>query len=113
MGGFEHTTNVDAALSRLVKEVMPAVWRDLGDVSVTIVGSAPPPEVEALASPLVDVTGWMEDLHPLLSLQAHGGSTSLWRRLKGKITQALAVGLPVVTTSIGAEGIEDSENRAC
>ena len=32
-GGFEHPPNVDAAL-RLVKEVMPVVWRELGDVQV-------------------------------------------------------------------------------
>ncbi len=42
VGGFQHPPNVDAAVS-LVKEVMPEVWRELGDVRVTIVGSHPPP----------------------------------------------------------------------
>lgn len=112
VGGFQHPPNIDAAVS-LVKEVMPAVWRALGDVRVTIVGSHPPPDVQALASPRVDVTGWVEDLQPLL-----GGARLMVAPLrygagmKGKITQALSVGLPVVTTPIGAEGLE-REDEDC
>ncbi len=111
VGGFEHTPNVDAAI-RLVRDVMPVVWRDLGDVQVTIVGSAPPPEVKALASPLVDVTGWVEDLQPLLDQsRLMVAPLRYGAGIKGKITQSLAVGLPVVTTSIGAEGLEDQEEQ--
>jgi GT2 family glycosyltransferase/SAM-dependent methyltransferase len=106
VGGFEHPPNTGAAL-RLVKEVMPAVWRELGDVQVTIVGPDPPPEVQALGGPLVEVTGWIEDLRPLLD-QARLMVAPLCygAGLKGKVTQALAVGLPVVTTPVGAEGID-------
>jgi O-antigen biosynthesis protein len=106
VGGFEHPPNVDAAV-RLVKDVMPSVWAKLGSIKVTIAGPSAPPEVEALASPLVDVVGWVEDLQPLLR-----GSRLLLAPLrygaglKGKVTQCLAVGLPVVTTSIGSEGLE-------
>ncbi|HEX4114942.1 MAG TPA: glycosyltransferase [Solirubrobacteraceae bacterium] len=110
VGGFEHPPNTGAAL-RLVKEVMPAVWRELGDVSVTIVGPDPPPEVQALAGPMVEVTGWVEDLKPLLDGAKLMVAPLLYGAgLKGKVTQALAVGLPVVTTPIGAEGIEGSED---
>ena len=38
VGGFEHPPNIDAAVC-LVNDVMPAVWRELGEVQVTIVGS--------------------------------------------------------------------------
>jgi GT2 family glycosyltransferase/SAM-dependent methyltransferase len=111
VGGFQHPPNVDAAVS-LIKEIMPAVWRALGDVRVTIVGSNPPPEVQVLASSRVDVTGWVEDLQPLLDgarlmlAPLHYGAG-----MKGKITQALSVGLPVVTTPIGAEGLEGHEEE--
>jgi GT2 family glycosyltransferase/SAM-dependent methyltransferase/glycosyltransferase involved in cell wall biosynthesis len=110
VGGFEHPPNIDAAV-RLVKGVMPSVWRELGDVSVTIVGAKPPPEVQSLSAPLVDVLGWVENLGPLLEKSklmvvplGYGAG------LKGKITQSLAVGLPVVTTPIGAEGFEDASD---
>jgi GT2 family glycosyltransferase/SAM-dependent methyltransferase/glycosyltransferase involved in cell wall biosynthesis len=109
VGGFEHPPNTGAAVS-LVKEIMPAVWRVLGDVPVTIVGSNPPPEVRALAGPLVDVTGWIEDLAPLLeSARLMAAPLHYGAGLKGKVTQALAVGLPVVTTAIGAEGLKDPD----
>jgi len=111
VGGFEHTPNIDAAV-RLVKEVMPAIWRDIGDVQVTIVGSVPPPEVTALASPLVDVTGWVEDLQPLFEKsRLMVAPLRYGAGIKGKITQSLAVGLPVVTTPIGAEGLDDHDEQ--
>ncbi len=111
VGGFEHQPNVDAAIC-LVRDVMPTVWRELGDVQVTIVGPHAPSEVQTLASPLVDVAGWIDDLQPLLE-----GSRLMVAPLrygagmKGKITQALAAGLPVVTTSIGAEGLEGHDEE--
>jgi len=106
VGGFAHPPNVDAAI-RLVRDIMPTVWRELGDVTVTIVGSDPPPSVCALASPLVDVAGWVENLQPTLdSARLLVAPLSYGAGLKGKITQCLAVGLPVVTTTIGADGID-------
>jgi GT2 family glycosyltransferase/SAM-dependent methyltransferase len=106
VGGFEHPPNIEAALA-LVQEVMPLVWRELPDTHVTIVGADPTPEIEALAGPLVDVTGWVQDLDPLLSSSsALVAPLSYGAGLKGKVTQALAEGLPVVTTSIGAEGLD-------
>jgi GT2 family glycosyltransferase/SAM-dependent methyltransferase len=112
VGGFEHVPNVDAAI-RLVKEVMPAVWGELGDVQVTIVGPSAPPEVQALASPQVDVVGWVEDLRPLLEhSRLMVAPLRYGAGLKGKVTQCLAVGLPVVTTSIGAEGLVSTDGGA-
>ena len=109
VGGFAHPPNIDTAV-RLVKDVMPAVWRELGDVQVTIAGPHPPPEVQALASPMVDVTGWIEDLRPLLDrARLMVAPLRYGAGLKGKVTQALAVGLPVATTPIGAEGVDDPD----
>jgi glycosyltransferase involved in cell wall biosynthesis len=109
VGGFEHPPNIDAAIC-LVKDVMPIIWRELGDVKVTIVGSHPPTEVQKLVAPLVDVAGWVEDLQPLLDQsRLMVAPLSYGAGLKGKVTQALAVGLPVVTTPIGAEGLEGQE----
>jgi GT2 family glycosyltransferase/SAM-dependent methyltransferase/glycosyltransferase involved in cell wall biosynthesis len=106
LGGFEHIPNVDAAI-RLVTEVMPEVWRELGDVELTIVGSLPPPEVLALASSRVEVAGWVEDLDPLLArARLMVAPLRFGAGVKGKITQCLAVGLPVVTTSVGVEGLD-------
>jgi GT2 family glycosyltransferase/SAM-dependent methyltransferase len=106
IGGFEHPPNVDAAM-RLVGGVMPRVWRELGDVPVTIIGPLAPPEVQALGSPLVEVAGWVADVDPLFDgAAAMVAPLNYGAGLKGKVTQALAAGLPVVTTPIGAEGLD-------
>jgi glycosyltransferase involved in cell wall biosynthesis len=107
LGSFKHPPNVDAVL-RLVKDVMPQVWTVRRDLRLTIVGSNPPAEVQGLASPRVDVAGWIEDLRPLLDRsRLLVAPLRYGAGLNGKITQCLALGLPVVTTPIGAEGIDE------
>ena len=106
VGGFRHSPNVDAALF-FCRQVLPLVRRSLPDVTVTIVGHAPPKEVQALASANVTVTGWVPHVEPYLA--SHCISIAPLRfgaGLKGKIVEAMGAGLPVVTTSVGAEGME-------
>jgi O-antigen biosynthesis protein len=112
VGGFEHPPNADA-VTYLVREIMPRVWQSRADISVTVVGGSAPPEVENLASSRVHIKGWVADLRPMLQ----GARTMVvpvryGAGVKGKITQGLAAGLPVVTTQVGAEGLDghDGEN---
>jgi GT2 family glycosyltransferase/SAM-dependent methyltransferase/glycosyltransferase involved in cell wall biosynthesis len=111
VGGFAHDPNVDAVL-HLVRVIMPLVWREMPGVGLTVVGANPPEEVRALASSGVAVPGWVEDLRPLLA-----GSVGLVAPLrygagvKGKVTEALGAGLPVVTTPLGAEGLGAVDGR--
>jgi glycosyltransferase involved in cell wall biosynthesis len=105
VGGFEHPPNADAALV-LVQSVMPHVWERLGDVPVVIAGSKPTAEIQALASSTVDVTGWVEDLDPLIDgARVMAAPLRYGAGMKGKVTQSLGAGLPVVTTPTGAEGL--------
>jgi len=111
VGGFEHPPNADAVL-QLVREVMPLVWKRLGDVPVTIAGSKPTDEVKALASEHVDIAGWVEDLQPLLNRsRLLAAPLRFGAGMKGKITQSLGAGLPVVTTPTGAEGLGVEDGR--
>ncbi len=111
IGGFEHTPNVEAA-QRLVEHVMPLVWARNPEVKVTLIGGSVPAEVQELASSRVDVAGWMENVEPLFgSALAMVAPLSYGAGLKGKVTQALAQGLPVVTTPIGAEGLDGGDER--
>ena len=111
VGGFEHPPNVDA-VTFLVREVMPLVWNMVGEMPVTIVGASPSREVEELAGSRVDVRGWVADLTPLLeSARAMVVPVRFGAGVKGKITQGMAAGLPVVTTPVGAEGLEGVDNE--
>jgi glycosyltransferase involved in cell wall biosynthesis len=112
VGGFEHTPNIDAVL-RLVTGVMPVIWEMLPDVTLRIVGAAAPPQIEALASDRVEILGWVRDLDPLLdAARVTVAPLSYGAGMKGKITQALAFGLPVVTTPVGAEGLTGEPGEA-
>ena len=105
IGGFEHTPNTEGAV-RLVRRVMPRVWSELGDVPVTIVGGSVTPAVRALASGRVQIAGWVPDVDPLFdAARVMVAPLSYGAGLKGKVTQSLALGLPVVTTPVGAEGL--------
>ena len=106
VGSFGHPPNTDAARF-LVESVMPLVWSALPGAQLTIVGPDPPEEVLDLASPAVQVAGWVPDLDALLSrMRLMVAPLRYGAGMKGKVTQSLAAGLPVVTTRVGAEGLE-------
>jgi len=109
VGGFEHAPNGDAVLF-FCREVLPLIREAVPDVIVTIVGDAPPEEVRALASDTVKVTGWVPEVKPYLD--SHVVSIAPLRfgsGMKGKVGEAMANGLPVVATTIAAEGMELSD----
>lgn len=104
VGGFGHRPNIDAVLY-FVKDVLPLIRSRLPTINLTIVGNAPPPEVQALQGEGVRITGYVADTLPYLRASRvsiaplrYGGG------MKGKVGEAMAAGLPVVTTTIGAEG---------
>jgi glycosyltransferase involved in cell wall biosynthesis len=107
VGGFQHAPNADAVLW-FVREVLPQLRRVVPDVEVVMVGDCPPPEIRKLEeSPGVRATGYVPDTTPYLD--AAWVSIAPLRYgagMKGKVGEAMAAGLPVVTTSIGAEGME-------
>lgn len=107
VGQLGWTPNVDGALW-LGRRVWPLVRAARPDARLLLVGREPAPAVRDLAGPDVEVTGTVRDVQPFLAqarctvapLLAGGGS-----RLK--ILESLAAGRPVVSTSVGAEGLDD------
>ncbi len=104
IGGFKHEPNIDGA-RWLVEEIMPLVWAEIPELVVTLLGSDPPENVLDLAGPQVIVPGFIRDVSPYFRrARIFAGSLRYGAGIKGKIGQALAFGVPVVTTQIGAEG---------
>jgi glycosyltransferase involved in cell wall biosynthesis len=105
VGGYQHVPNVDAVLY-FVKEILPLLKEKIPDVKFYAVGSNPPEEILNLASPDVEITGYVEDLTSLLNkMRISVAPLRYGAGIKGKIGTALAAGLPSVATRIAAEGM--------
>jgi GT2 family glycosyltransferase/SAM-dependent methyltransferase len=105
IGGFNHPPNVDAAIW-LVREVMPLVWASHGQALVHLVGAYAPDEIRALAGPQVDVAGHVPALATMFArCRVSINPLRFGAGVKGKILDSLDANLPVVTTSVGNEGI--------
>lgn len=112
VGYYQNLNNVDSVVW-FAKKVFPLVLQRVPGATFTIIGAGTPSPVRALAQSNILVTGFVEDVRPLVQkasvfvvpLRAGSGT-----RLK--ILEAMAMGKPVVSTSIGAEGLEvtDGEN---
>jgi O-antigen biosynthesis protein len=111
VGGFRHQPNVDA-LKYFVEQILPKIKIYSPEMLIKVVGTGLDVSlVNLLKSVEVDYLGRVDDLGEIYRqsrvviapLVSGGGK-------KGKIGEALSYGLPVVTTSIGAEGF-DFENE--
>lgn len=106
VGSMDYHANIDA-VTWFSRTVWPEVARNHPDLHFTIVGRDPAPAVQALASDRIHVTGTVDDVRPFYASAAAavaplrvGSGTRL------KILEAMAAGVPVVSTRLGAEGIE-------
>jgi glycosyltransferase involved in cell wall biosynthesis len=106
VGSLTYEPNVDA-LERFVADVLPAVRRAVPEAVLRIVGQGREPRVERLATVEgVELVGEVSSVSPELARAAvsvvplrFGGGTRI------KILEALAHGVPVVSTTAGAEGL--------
>ncbi len=90
------------------REILPLIRRKRANATFAVVGRTPPPAIQALAQePGITVTGTVPDVRPWFWESAVsvvpllvGGGTRL------KIYEAMAARAAVVSTTIGAEGLE-------
>ncbi|WP_425601320.1 glycosyltransferase family 4 protein [Bradyrhizobium ontarionense] len=103
--------NIDA-VTHFIQDIWPRIAEHNPDARCKIIGGRPPPSLQALAGPRVELTGFVPDLRPHLASAAAvvvplrlGGGTRL------KIVEAMAMGKAIVSTGLGAEGIEAVPGR--
>lgn len=106
-GSMDWMPNEDAIVY-FAEQILPLVAAKIPEVKLTVVGRKPTPRVVALAetNPRITVTGRVDDVRPYMDRAAAyvvpirvGGGTRL------KIYEAMAMAKPVISTTVGAEGL--------
>jgi glycosyltransferase involved in cell wall biosynthesis len=110
VGVMTYVPNNDG-ISWFLDEIFPRIVSKIPGAKIYIVGKNPPASIANRASNNIVVTGFVDDVRPIIEKSSvyvvplrMGGGTRL------KIMEALALEKPIVTTSIGCEGI-DVEHR--
>jgi GT2 family glycosyltransferase/glycosyltransferase involved in cell wall biosynthesis len=105
VGNFQHPPNCDAVEDYL-RRIHPIVRQRLPDATFTVIGDHVPDSLRRLADDGVRFTGPVPDLRPYFaSARLSVAPLRYGAGIKGKVTTSLAFGVPVVTTTVGAEGI--------
>jgi glycosyltransferase involved in cell wall biosynthesis len=112
LGNYLHYPNVDAVLY-FHEEIWPSLKKALPELKFYVVGQSPPPEITRLGSDeSIVVTGTVDDVTPYLRRgQIFICPVRLGGGFRGKILEAMALGRPVVSTRLGAEGIPASDGE--
>jgi glycosyltransferase involved in cell wall biosynthesis len=110
-GSMDWEPNLDA-VAYFCQDIFPRVRREFSSAIFQIVGRNPHPRVKQLASDNVQVTGtipsvaeYLRDATVVVVPLRIGGGTRL------KIFEAMAMGKAMVSTSIGAEGLDVQSGR--
>jgi glycosyltransferase involved in cell wall biosynthesis len=104
IGSLAHRPNADAVLF-FISEVYPRLRQMLPNVRLDIIGDQPSAAITAFNSEDVRVLGYIPNVEPYLrDRRVFIAPLRFGAGIKGKVGEAMAHGIPVVTTSIGAEG---------
>ena len=110
-GNMDYAPNVDAVLF-FVRELWPEIKKQRPSAKLTIAGQRPVSSVRQLAAQDITVTGFVPDLSEM-----YAQATVLIAPLRfgagtqNKVLEAMAMGLPVVCTQVGFEGLEVEEGQ--
>lgn len=104
VGGFRHKPNLDAVLY-FISDIWPLIQKQNAEIKCFIIGSEPPPELINVNLDGVIVTGHVEDLSEYFNrCKLSIAPLRFGAGIKGKVGRSLGYGVPVIATTIAAEG---------
>lgn len=114
VGSFRHHPN-RVAVDWFVREVLPAILRREPEARLVVAGSEPPP-VHAYTDHAanLEMLGYVEDVRePLANYAVFVCPILSGSGVRVKLLEAFAAGIPVVSTSVGAEGLAKEDGAIC
>lgn len=112
VAGFAHQPNADAA-AWFVERVLPLIRAKHPQIHLDLVGSNPSSAVRALHGDGINVTGFVtdEELAERYALaRVVVAPLRYGAGVKGKVVEAMRFGVPCVTTTVGAQGLANTES---
>ena len=113
LGSMDWDANQEAVFW-FIESILPEIWKKVPETEFRIIGRNPPARLTALCAsePRIRATGTVPDVRPamqdatamVLPLRVGGGT-------RIKIYEAMAMGVPVVSTTIGAEGLDFADGK--
>jgi O-antigen biosynthesis protein len=114
LGSFRHDPN-RVAVDWFVREVMPLIRVRLPEARLVIAGSDPPPaHTYADTEGHLEMLGFVEDVRePLARYAVFVCPILSGSGVRVKLLEAFAAGIPVVSTTVGAEGLAEKDGEFC
>lgn len=110
-GDMSFPPNVDAARA-LATRIFPRLRARYPNIELHLVGRRPDASVSMLSGPGIEVTGEVEEMAPYLrSATVYAAPLRAGAGTRTKLLEAMAAGLPIVTTKVGIEGIEAAHDQ--
>jgi sugar transferase (PEP-CTERM/EpsH1 system associated) len=107
IGRMDYFPNQDC-VNRFTRDVFPRIRQEIPDAEFLIVGADPPESIRRLAdNPGVTVTGSVKDVRPYArGCAAMVAALNIARGTQNKILEAMAMGIPVVSSTAAAKGVD-------
>jgi len=111
-GKMSYHANV-AAVLYLYQQIMPLIWRQIPEATLTVVGREPPKAIQLLGrDPRIEVTGYVEDLRPYIRRAEVMVTPMVYSvGIQNKVLEAMALGTPTVVAAQVAEALDARPGR--
>jgi glycosyltransferase involved in cell wall biosynthesis len=113
LGNYPHDPNRDA-VRYFHESIWPRVKKEVPEAIFYVVGKDPSRDLLEMArsDPSVVVTGTVDDVRPYFErAKVFVNPVRIGGGFRGKILEAMSMGLPIVTTSLGAEGVSAEDGK--
>ncbi len=111
LGSFQHAPNLDA-VTYLMEEIYPLLRKRISGMRCRIIGADPPDFIKSYRSSDVIVTGHVPDLSEHFNTcRVCVAPLRFGAGVKGKVLASMSYGVPVVGSSIAAEGLHLVDGR--